>query len=106
MLLEDEVLRTLTLDREMSTFDGICKWMRKEVRTSLDVELEKKASWTRVTMDNADCHLETIQEKNLPVEKINAYNHMAIYLRWCINPVGVSDYEFRSGQRWRGRLCL
>ena len=45
ILLEDEVLGILTQDREMSTFDGICKWMGKEVRISLDVELEKKASW-------------------------------------------------------------
>ena len=35
-------------------------------------------------MDNAVWHLETIQEKNLPVDEINAYNHMAIYLRWCM----------------------
>ena len=35
-------------------------------------------------MDAADWHLETIQAKNLPVDEINAYNHMAIYLRWCI----------------------
>ena len=49
ILLEDEVLGTLTLDREMSMFTGICRWMGKEVRISLDVEIEKKASWTRVT---------------------------------------------------------
>ena len=49
ILLEDEVLGTLTLDREMSTFDGTCQWMGKEVRISLDVDMEKKASWTRVT---------------------------------------------------------
>ena len=41
ILLEDEVLGTLTLDREMSTFDGTCQWMGKEVRISLDVEIEK-----------------------------------------------------------------
>ena len=35
-------------------------------------------------MDCADWHLETIQEKNLPMDEINAYNHMAIYLRWCM----------------------
>ena len=35
-------------------------------------------------MDCADWPLETIQEKNLPVDEINAYNHMAIYLRWCM----------------------
>ena len=48
-LLEDEVLGTLTLDREMSMFNGTCRWMGKEVQISLDVEIEKKASWTRVT---------------------------------------------------------
>ena len=37
ILLEDEVLGTLTLDREMSIFEGTCKWMGKEVRISLDV---------------------------------------------------------------------
>ena len=35
-------------------------------------------------MDDAAWHLETIQEKHLPVDEINAYNHMAIYLRWCM----------------------
>ena len=49
VLLEDEVLGTLTLDREMSMFNGTCKWMGKDVQISLDVEIEKKASWTRVT---------------------------------------------------------
>ena len=37
-----------------------------------------------VEMDDADWHLESIQEKELPVDEINAYNHMAIYLRWCM----------------------
>lgn len=49
IVIEDEVLGTLTLDREMSIFEGTCKWMGKEVWISLDVEIEKKASWTRVT---------------------------------------------------------
>ena len=47
ILLKDEVLGTLTLDRELSTFDGTCPWMGSEVRISLDVDMEKKASWTR-----------------------------------------------------------
>ena len=37
-----------------------------------------------VEMDDANGHLETIEEKALPVDEINAYNHMAIYLRWCM----------------------
>ena len=35
-------------------------------------------------MDDASYHLESIEEKELPVDPINAYNHMAIYLRWCM----------------------
>ena len=28
--------------------------------------------------------LRDIEEKELPIDPINAYNHMAIYLRWCM----------------------
>ena len=35
-------------------------------------------------MDNASYHLESIEEKEFPIDPINAYNHMAIYLRWCM----------------------
>ena len=35
-------------------------------------------------MDDASYHLESIEEKELPIASINAYNHMAIYLRWCM----------------------
>ena len=48
VVLEDEVLGTLTLDREMSFFLGTCRWMEKQVQILLDVDMENKASWTRV----------------------------------------------------------
>ena len=35
-------------------------------------------------MDDADWHLQDLWKKHLPVEEITAYNHMAIYLRWCL----------------------
>lgn len=35
-------------------------------------------------MDYALCHIESIEEKGLDIAPINAYNHMAIYLRWCM----------------------
>ena len=35
-------------------------------------------------MDDASYHFESIEEKELPIDPINAYNHMAIYLRWCM----------------------
>ena len=47
ILLKDEVLGILTLDREMSMFNGICQWMGKDVQISLDVDIENHASWTR-----------------------------------------------------------
>ena len=47
-------------------------------------------------MDDAAWHLESIQEKGLPVNEINAYNHMAIYLRWCIG------HDLMSAELWSG----
>ena len=35
-------------------------------------------------MDDAAWHLKDLRGKNLPVDEIAAYGHMAIYLRWCI----------------------
>ena len=35
-------------------------------------------------MDDAAWHLESIREKQLQVDERTAYNHLAIYLRWCI----------------------
>ena len=35
-------------------------------------------------MDDASYHIESIEEKELSIDPINAYNHMAIYLRWCM----------------------
>ena len=35
-------------------------------------------------LDDASHHIESIEEKELPFDPINAYNHMAIYLRWCM----------------------
>ena len=39
---------------------------------------------TDEVMDDAEYHLESIGEKDLPVDAITAYNHLAIYLRWCM----------------------
>ena len=35
-------------------------------------------------LDDARERLARIREKKLPVDELNAYNHMAIYLRWCM----------------------
>lgn len=35
-------------------------------------------------LDDAAWHLESVREKNLPLDEINAFNHLSIFLRWCI----------------------
>lgn len=35
-------------------------------------------------MDEVTWHMEKISTMHLPIDEINAYNHLAIYLRWCI----------------------
>ena len=35
-------------------------------------------------MDNGIWHLTTLRKKKLPVDELNAFSHMTIYLRWCI----------------------
>ena len=37
-----------------------------------------------IGMDDVSYHIESLEEKELPIDPINAYNHMAIYLRWCM----------------------
>ena len=47
VLLEDDVLGTLVLDREFSVFNGNCQWMGSSIRFSLSVDVNKRGTWTR-----------------------------------------------------------
>lgn len=51
---------------------------------ALTAEELDEAEYVDLVMDDGDWHLESIHEKGLPVEEITAFNHMAVYLRWCI----------------------
>ena len=42
-------------------------------------------------VDDASAHLESIRSKGLPVDELSAYNHMAVYLRFCIENDLMSD---------------
>lgn len=44
-------------------------------------------------LDNAEWHLQSLRRKHLAVEPIAVYDHMAIYLRWCIER-GLMSGEF------------
>mgnify|MGYP000906543493 CR=1 FL=1 len=49
-----------------------------------------------LVMDNAQWHLDTLREKKLPVDEIEAYSHMAVYLRWCILHDRMADWFVRQ----------
>ena len=40
--------------------------------------------FTDLVMDKAAWHLDSLRKKKLPVDELTAYNHLAIYLRYCI----------------------
>ncbi len=44
-----------------------------------------------MVMDWEGWHVSSIREKHLPLPEIAGYNHMAIYLRWCIEHGLMSD---------------
>ena len=47
-------------------------------------EVEPETDDDSIGMDDVSYHIENLEEKELPIDPINAYNHMAIYLRWCM----------------------
>lgn len=51
-------------------------------------------------MDCAVDHLKLIQEHNLSVDELAVYNHMAAYLRWCINHNLMGDVFCSSTLTW------
>ena len=52
--------------------------------------------FTDLVMDDAEWHLDSLREKELPVDEITAYNHLAIYLRWCIEHELMADWFVRQ----------
>lgn len=66
-----------------------------EIDSVVDIDRYNVASeeedYEQIYMDCALGHLESLQEKALPMDEINAYNHLAIYLRWGIENDLMSD---------------
>ena len=48
VVIQDEVLGKLTLDKDYDAFEGEIRWCGIDVRLSLEVNAESKPSWTRV----------------------------------------------------------
>ncbi len=63
-----------------------------------------------ITVDTAEFHIKKIEEKRLPLNPLSAYNHMAVYLRWCMERDLMSDvfldrYGYLSESVRRGRAA-
>ena len=52
--------------------------------------------FTDLVMDKAAWHLDSLHKKKLPVDEITAYNHIAIYLRWCIEHELMAEWFVRQ----------
>ena len=47
VVIQDQVLGELKLDKDYDTFEGEIQWCGKDVSLSLEVNAESKPSWTR-----------------------------------------------------------
>ena len=47
VVIQDQVLGELTLDKDYDVFEGEIQWCGKDVSLSLEVNAESKPSWTR-----------------------------------------------------------
>ena len=47
VVIQDEVLGELTLDKDFGSFEGEVRWCGKDVLLYLEVNAERKSSWTR-----------------------------------------------------------
>ncbi|MGN1405221.1 MAG: hypothetical protein ACI4WM_03050 [Erysipelotrichaceae bacterium] len=47
---------------------------------------------SRIIIDSALWHEEKIKDKNLNTDRLNAYNHLAVFLRWSLENHIIADY--------------
>lgn len=77
--------------------DGCAGWQDSEVLESILENMDEDALLDSMEMlqememqcqdmmiDDGQWHLDNLREKELPVDELNAYSHIAIYLRWCM----------------------
>ena len=69
--------------------------MRTDEDDTFDTDVNSDSDSDYI-MDMGEWHLEVLHEKELPVDDITVYNHMAIYLRWAIENHLMSHEFLRS----------
>lgn len=79
----------MLLDERLLNVDHVVDINRPN--TCLNEKYEDEMEIADQYMDAAIYHLENLKKKRLPVDELAAYNHLAIYLRWCIEHDLMSD---------------
>lgn len=80
---EIEFRREYDVDRLLEKFPDELLEVIDPARPNAITDAEAIA-YDDALMDEAEPYLAIIQDKQLPVEELAAYNHLAIYLRWCM----------------------
>ena len=94
-LYKDELKYKLEHDADVL----LDRFAERHVRFVIDPQRRSALApedFTDLVMDNAQWHLDTLREKKLPVDELTAYNHLAIYLRWCIEHELMADWFVRQ----------
>lgn len=79
-------------DELLKIMEGIVSLVVDPDRPNAAIDPDEELDLDSFTMDDAAYHVTSIWEKDLPVDEINAFNHMAIYLRWCIENGLTSEF--------------
>lgn len=56
-----------------------------------ELSIMERMSASGMLLDDAAWHVDSLREKKLPVDELNAYSHIAIYIRWCM------EHDMMSG---------
>lgn len=80
---EIEFKREHDVDRLLEKFPDELLEVTDPARPNVITDAEAIA-YDDALMDEAKTHLAVIRDKQLPVDELAAYNHLAIYLRWCM----------------------
>lgn len=73
--------------------DGCAEWNEQEDLSEMLSDIERldemseyseNVYYQNVIIDDGQWHLEKLREKKLPVDELNAYSHIAIFMRWCM----------------------
>ena len=81
VVIQDQVLGELTLDKDYDTFEGEIQWCGKDVSLSLEVNAESKPSWTRAAAPPKSCW-PTVKPGTRPWRELAAKNLTELANNW------------------------